>query len=46
MNGTTAYALSKQYVADTADSLGSLKGAPFTAPNEIDVSSTYFLDNT
>ena len=30
MNGTTAYALSKQYVADTADSLGSLKGAPCT----------------
>ena len=30
MNGTTAYALSKQYVSDTADSLGSLKGAPCT----------------
>ncbi|MDY4819962.1 MAG: hypothetical protein SO206_06990 [Bacilli bacterium] len=30
MNGTTAYALSKQYVVDTADSLGSLKGAPCT----------------
>lgn len=30
MNGTTAYALSKQYVADTADQLGSLKGAPCT----------------
>ena len=30
MNGTTAYALSKQYVASTADSLGSLKGAPCT----------------
>ena len=30
MNGTTAYVLSKQYVADTADSLGSLKGAPCT----------------
>lgn len=30
MNGTIAYALSKQYVADTADSLGSLKGAPCT----------------
>lgn len=28
MNGTTAYALSKKYTADTADSLGSLKGAP------------------
>ena len=24
MNGTTAYALSKQYVADTADSLGAV----------------------
>ena len=30
MNGTIAYALSKQYVSDTADSLGSLKGAPCT----------------
>ena len=30
MNGTIAYALSKKYVADTADSLGSLKGAPCT----------------
>ena len=30
MNGTIAYALSKQYVADTADLLGSLKGAPCT----------------
>lgn len=28
MNGSIAYALSKQYVASTADSLGSLKGAP------------------
>lgn len=30
MNGTTAYALSKQYVSDTADSLGAVKGAPCT----------------
>ena len=30
MNGTTAYVLSKQYVADTADSLGAVKGAPCT----------------
>lgn len=30
MNGTTAYALSKKYTANTADSLGSLKGAPCT----------------
>lgn len=28
MNGIKAYALSKKYTADTADSLGSLKGAP------------------
>ena len=30
MNGTTAYALSKQYVANTVDSLGAVKGANCT----------------
>ena len=37
MNGTTAYALSKKYVASTADSLGSLKGAPCTIKSIIEV---------
>ena len=43
MNGTTAYALSKQYVADTADSLGSLKGAPCTIKSQTETDDSYIV---
>ena len=43
MNGTTAYALSKQYVTDTADSLGSLKGAPCTIKSQTETDDSYIV---
>lgn len=43
MNGTIAYALSKQYVADTADSLGSLKGAPCTIKSQTETDDSYIV---
>ena len=43
MNGATAYALSKQYVADTADSLGSLKGAPCTIKSQTETDDSYII---
>lgn len=43
MNGTIAYALSKQYVADTADSLGSLKGAPCTIKSQVETDDSYIV---
>lgn len=43
MNGTIAYALSKQYVASTADSLGSLKGAPCTIKSQIETDDSYII---
>ena len=43
MNGTTAYVLSKKYVADTADSLGSLKGAPCTIKSQTETDDSYII---
>ena len=43
MNGLTSYILSKKYVESTADSLGSLKGAPCTIKSQTETDDSYIV---